>query len=168
MALLAPWAGDDPPYELLDDLVDRRTSVVAEDGPGMARLWGYRDRVTEAIARRGVPHKLDVTLPARRLAEFTARLEEVGGNRFVFGHLGDGNLHVNLLGFANDDESIDDRVLGLVAAHGGSISAEHGIGRAKQRWLPLARDEVERETFRRIKVAFDPAGIMNPGVLVDL
>jgi FAD/FMN-containing dehydrogenase len=82
----------------------------------------------------------------------------------VFGHVGDGNLHVNVVGPAADDDGPDDAVLHLVAAHGGSISAEHGIGRAKQRWLHLSRTPDELRTFRAIKAAFDPAGILNPGV----
>jgi FAD/FMN-containing dehydrogenase len=67
---------------------------------------------------------------------------------------------------APEDETVDDAVLRLVADFGGSISAEHGIGRAKTRWLDLAYDATELALRHRIKAAFDPDGIMNPGVLL--
>ena len=88
-----------------------------------------------------------------------------GARTHLFGHLGDGNLHVNITGVAPDDEAPDDAVLRLVAEHGGSISAEHGIGRAKAPWLGLSRSPAEIAAFRAIKPALDPAGILNPGVL---
>jgi FAD/FMN-containing dehydrogenase len=126
----------------------------------------------DAIARVGVPHKLDVTLPAAALAAFAEAVPAViaaaapGARTHLFGHLGDGNLHVNITGVAPDDEAPDDAVLRLVADYGGSISAEHGIGRAKTAWLGLSRTPAEIAAFRAIKGALDPAGILNPGVLV--
>ena len=84
----------------------------------------------------------------------------------MFGHAADGNVHVNVTGVDPDDESVDDLVLQIVADAGGSISAEHGIGRAKARWLPLNRTADEIAAFRAIKTALDPNGIMNPGVLL--
>jgi FAD/FMN-containing dehydrogenase len=84
----------------------------------------------------------------------------------VFGHIGDGNLHLNVTGLDPTDRRVDDAVLTLVADAGGSISAEHGIGVAKRRWLPLARSPEEIEAFRGIKAALDPDGILNPGVLL--
>ena len=85
---------------------------------------------------------------------------------WVFGHIGDGNLHLNVSGLDPDDERVDEAVLGLVAEAGGSISAEHGIGAAKARWLPLARSPEEIRAFGAIKAALDPDGILNPGVLL--
>jgi len=80
--------------------------------------------------------------------------------------VGDGNIHVNVTGLAADDERVDDAVFRLVAELGGSISAEHGIGTAKKRWLHLSRSPDELAVFRSIKAALDPDGILNPGVLV--
>ena len=85
---------------------------------------------------------------------------------WLFGHAADGNVHVNVTGVDPDDDAVDDLVLRLVAAAGGSISAEHGIGRAKARWLHLNRSPAEITAFRAIKAALDPDGIMNPGVLL--
>jgi FAD/FMN-containing dehydrogenase len=141
--------------------------AVATDASRRAALWQYRDRHTEAIGRAGIPHKLDVAVPPGTMADFLAALPAVVGDAQVipFGHAGEAAVHVNVLGPAPDDESIDDAVLRLVADFGGSISAEHGIGRAKVRWLELAQSPEEQALRARIKAAFDPDGIMNPGVL---
>jgi FAD/FMN-containing dehydrogenase len=84
----------------------------------------------------------------------------------VFGHLGVGNLHVNVLGVEPDDERVDDAVLRLVADLGGSIGAEHGIGAAKRDWLRLTRAPADLAAMRAIKRALDPQGLLNPGVLL--
>jgi FAD/FMN-containing dehydrogenase len=85
---------------------------------------------------------------------------------WLFGHAGDGNVHVNVTGVDRDDLTVDDRVMHYVAELGGSISSEHGIGTAKRPWLHLNRSEAELEAFRRIKRALDPVGILNPNVLL--
>jgi FAD/FMN-containing dehydrogenase len=147
-------------------------SVVATEPGPRAALWRYREGHTEAVNTLGAPHKLDVTLPHRSLAPF---VDEVGravaavdpeAKVWLFGHVGDGNIHVNVTGVAPNDEQVDDAVFRLVAAGGGSISAEHGIGTAKKRWLDLVRSPAEISTFRAIKAAFDPQGILNPNVLL--
>ena len=83
-----------------------------------------------------------------------------------FGHLGDGNLHVNILGLPPDDFTVDDGVLDLVTAMGGSISAEHGIGIAKRAALERSAGSADLAAMRAIKRALDPRGILNPGVLI--
>lgn len=142
-------------------------ALLATDPAGRERLWAYRERHTESINAAGVPHKLDVSLPLARLAAFEERCLALAPGAILYGHLGDGNLHVNLLGLAPDDESLDEAVLRLVIEHGGSISAEHGIGRAKAGMLPLDRAAGDLAAMRAIKGALDPAGILNPGVLFD-
>jgi FAD/FMN-containing dehydrogenase len=170
--LLVEWAGRGEPPPALIDALDLYPTVAAADAPGRARLWRYREAMSEAVARVGVPHKLDVTLPSSAVAAFAAAVNDVvvrvvpGAHTYLFGHLGDGNLHVNVVGADPHDDSVDDAVLRLVAAHGGSISAEHGIGRAKASWLGLSRSSEEQAAFRAIKHALDPAGILNPGVLI--
>jgi FAD/FMN-containing dehydrogenase len=131
------------------------------------RVWEIRDRTTEAVARVGVPHKLDVTLPLAQLATFAERVGELVAphDAVLFGHLGDGNVHVNVLGPPDDDESVDEAVFRLVVQLDGSISAEHGIGRAKARWLSLQRSGGEIAAMRAIKGALDPDGVLNPNVL---
>jgi FAD/FMN-containing dehydrogenase len=172
VALLVEWAGHGAPPAALGDVLGDQAAIAAEDAAGRAGLWRYREDMALAIQRVGVPHKLDVTLPIARLAAFAAEVVPAlgavapGAAVHLFGHLGDGNLHVNVTGVADDDETADEAVLRLVATHGGSISAEHGIGRAKARWLGLSRTEPEIEAMRAIKHALDPRGTLNPGALL--
>jgi FAD/FMN-containing dehydrogenase len=179
VALLVEVAGRaDPTDELAgavgalgERVVD---AVVATDDAARRRLWAWREGVAEAVARTGIPHKLDVTLPLARLDEFATRVPDVaataapGARCYLFGHLGDGNLHVNVLGVAPDDERVDDAVLRLVVELGGSISAEHGIGTAKQPWLALQRSAAELAAMAAIKHALDPAGVLNPHALLGV
>jgi FAD/FMN-containing dehydrogenase len=148
-------------------------AAVAVDSQRIAALFRYREGHTEAVNSLGAPpHKLDVTLPHGVLAEMVERLPSVveavapGAAVWLFGHVGDGNVHVNVTGVAPDDERVDDAVFRAVADVGGSISAEHGIGTAKRRWLELNRGPAELRAFAAIKHALDPDGIMNPHVLV--
>ena len=146
-------------------------SAIATSRPDRERLWSYRERHTEAINAEGVPHKLDIALPLPRLSEFAPGVRErlaesvPEARAILFGHLADGNLHVNVLGLAADDDRATDVVLRYVAELGGSISAEHGIGIAKTRWLTLTRSSEDIVTMSAIKSAFDPKRILNPGVI---
>ncbi len=179
--LPAPLGLDYPAYLLVDAaaaqddaerlvvLPELTEAAVAMDTQARAGLWAYRERHTESISAAGVPHKLDVALPTARLAAFRAELDDViakaDARAIVFGHIGVGNLHVNVLGPGPDDDSVDEAVLRLAAEHGGTISAEHGIGRAKVAMLHLSRSPEEIAAMRAIKRALDPAGLLNPGVL---
>ncbi len=163
----------------VDDLVAALEAVgpeddaaaVATDAAGRHRLWALRERHTEAVNAEGVPHKLDVSVPLARYAELVERAPGVvaavdpTARTISYGHVGDGNVHVNILGPAPDDEAVDDAVLGLVLELGGSVSAEHGIGVAKTAWLVRDRGEATVAAMRAIKDAWDPTGILNPGVL---
>jgi FAD/FMN-containing dehydrogenase len=147
-------------------------TAVATDAADRRRLWRWREAHSEAGAPLGVVHKLDVTLPAAELAGFCAEVEarvptaRPGATLLLFGHVGDGNVHVNVVGPPADDEEVDDLVLGLVVERGGSISAEHGIGTLKRRWLARDRSPGEVAAMAAIKGALDPDGILNPGVLL--
>jgi FAD/FMN-containing dehydrogenase len=171
--LLADAAASEDDTERIVVLASLQEAAVAMDAQARARLWAYRERHTESISAAGIPHKLDVALPLGRLAAFRAELDEViakaaiitGARTIVFGHIGAGNLHVNVLGPDPDDDAVDDAVLRLAAGHGGTISAEHGIGRAKAAVLHLSRSAAEIEAMCALKSALDPAGLLNPGVL---
>ena len=165
----------DPTDDLLEVLAGSPAvtdATVASDATGVARLWAYREAHTEAINAAGVPVKLDVSVPLRELAGLVAELPGTvaaaapAARPIVFGHLGEGNLHVNVLGAAERAEEVTEAVLRLVASRRGSISSEHGVGRAKARWLSLSRSEPEVAVMRRVKAALDPAGTLNPGVLL--
>ena len=155
---LAAVAGDHP-------------AAVAQSAADRARLWAYRERQPEAAGFLGVALKLDVSVPAARWVQLAEGAGGVvagvdpGATVITFGHVADGNVHVNIVPGAPPDGRHEDAVFSFVASLGGSISAEHGIGALKARWLPLARSEAERELFARIRGAFDPAGILNPHVL---
>jgi FAD/FMN-containing dehydrogenase len=174
--LLAEVAAPTDPMPAMAAALDSVPSVadvaVAADSTRRAQLWHYREGHTEAINTLGAPHKLDVTLPAPELAAFVDRVPGVVSDAdarattWLFGHVADGNVHVNITGVAVDDLTVDERVLTYAASLGGSISAEHGIGTAKRPWLHLNRSEAEIVAFRSIKDALDPAGILNPNVLL--
>ena len=171
-------SSSDPTDELaqaIDDLGNLVLDVaVGHDSTSRAGLWQFREKITEAIATRGTPHKLDVTLPASELAEFVSRIPEIisgvdqRATAVMFGHLGDGNVHVNVLGDdgLEPDNEVESAVLGYVAQLGGSISAEHGIGTAKKEFLHLNRSGEEIAIFRAIKSSFDPKGILSPNTLI--
>jgi FAD/FMN-containing dehydrogenase len=150
--------------------------AVADDPTRRDDLVRFRDRLTEAIAAAatsdGVPtFKLDVAVPLGALAELVRIAQEAadddGARLVAFGHLAEGNLHLNHLG-ATDTDTIAERVLGAVAGLGGTISAEHGVGVAKSRWLRLVRSADDLAAQRAIRAALDPNGIMNPGVLATV
>ncbi|MTD14860.1 FAD-binding protein [Nakamurella sp. YIM 132087] len=152
-----------------EDLPGVQDAAIADDAPGRAALWAYRERHTESIATRGSVIKLDVTLPMATAGEYLDRLPSVvaglvpDARVWLFGHLADGNVHTNITGVpAADTHRLEDTVLRMVADLGGSIASEHGIGLAKREWLGLGRSEAEIEAFRRIKWALDPAGILHP------
>ena len=174
--LLLEYAGPhDPTDDLLallegSDVVEDAT--LAADAIGRAKLWAYREQHTEAVSASGVPVKLDVSVPLRALPELVDRLDATvaavapKARVIVFGHVNEGNLHVNVLDAGEGGgEAVVEPVLRLVAGLGGSISSEHGIGRAKAAWLALSRSPEEIATMRRIKAALDPDNLLNPGVL---
>jgi FAD/FMN-containing dehydrogenase len=146
-------------------------ATVAASAADRARLWAMREAHTETISALGVPVKLDVSVPLARLAQLAGRLPDVVAAAapdallVIFGHLAEANLHVNVL-HADDPEQVTSAVLSLVASLGGSISSEHGIGRAKARWLGLSRTQAEIDVMRSVKAALDPLGLLNPGVLL--
>ncbi len=146
-------------------------------------LWTLRESVAEAEKMDGASLKHDISVPVSEMPAFLIRERErvearFPGSRIIaFGHLGDGNIHFNLLPPANTDRkawisehgaTATAMVHDLVAAAGGSLSAEHGIGQAKLAEFARLTDPVRLHTLRAIKTALDPLGIMNPGKLVPL
>jgi FAD/FMN-containing dehydrogenase len=174
--------------EELAGLAGDRSAAVGTDAAGRARLWACRERHPEAAGFVGVPLKLDVSVPAAQWVRLASEVAGVvaeadpGALVITYGHVADGNLHVNVVpgagaasgpdeaggagtGTGAGDGRHEDTVFSFVASLGGSISAEHGIGALKARWLPLVRSDAERALFARLRAAFDPAGILNPHIL---
>ena len=162
-----PGAGED-----LAALAGDLPVAVATSAPDRARLWAYRERHPEAAGFLGVPLKLDVSVPAAQWVRLASEVAGVlhaadpGARVIIYGHVADGNVHVNVVPAAPADGRHEEAVFGLVISLGGSVSAEHGIGALKAPWFPLVRSDAERELFTRIRSAFDLAGILNPHVLV--
>lgn len=156
-------------------------AVVATGSVERAALWALREGISEAQRSEGVSVKHDVTLPISDLAGFVAdvgpRLGELlPGLRLVtYGHVGDGNLHYNLSAPPGDDAALRAAAPALtraiyeaVAARGGSISAEHGLGVLKRAAAASYKSDVEMDLLRTVKRALDPEGRMNPGKVVEM
>ena len=145
-------------------------AVVCSSEAQREGLWALRDDV-EGIFRLGMPVAFDVSLPLAAMEEYVTevlgRLEREwpAYRRFVFGHLGDGNLHIIAAGppSAEARHGIECCVYEPLASRGGSVSAEHGIGLEKQPWLDLCRSPAELALMQKLKQALDPKGILNPG-----
>jgi FAD/FMN-containing dehydrogenase len=158
----------------LDDLaalVGDLPVAVAESTNGRAQLWAYRERQPEAARFLGPPIKFDLSVPPARWLELASAAPEVvaeadpAAKVIMFGHVADSSVHVNVVPAATADGRHEDALFSFVAGLGGSISAEHGIGALKSRWLGLVRSESERELFARIRAALDPFGTLNPHIL---
>jgi FAD/FMN-containing dehydrogenase len=168
--VMVDCAAHHDPSEGLAAILASRQGVMAL-GPQRDLLFRIRDHVTIAIAALGAPVKLDVALPLSRLAQFVGWLDDTvstvarGSRLIVFGHLAEGNLHVNVLGAEERAAAITGTVLSSVIALGGAISAEHGIGVAKASWLRRAKGDAAVDAVLAVRRALDPAGLFNPGVL---
>lgn len=163
---------------LLETAVERlfeeghaQDGVIAESLTQAETIWGLRETVAEAEAHAGRPIKHDVSISPTRFPQFLADCKEVltqvapGAQFSVFGHLGDGNLHCNVLASdpAADPAPVYRAMHDLVLSHGGSISAEHGLGRYRVAEWQRLTDHVAQELALTVKHALDPAGLLNPG-----
>jgi FAD/FMN-containing dehydrogenase len=172
---LSHFVGSDDVLAIVDDGVLASSSRQARD------LWALRERITESLAERGMVHKADVAVAVKDLAPFVADIDAMLAREFprldvfLFGHVGDGNVHVNLpLPAGLDEETYradvkraDVAISALLERYRGSVSAEHGIGLLKKDILRYTRAPTEIALFRAMKQLLDPAGIMNPGKIFD-
>jgi FAD/FMN-containing dehydrogenase len=154
-----------------------KDAVIAKNASEAAAFWRLRHSISEAQKFEGASLKHDVSVPVGEIAAFIAQaevaiLQYLPDARVVaFGHVGDGNVHLNVSQprcwtrerFLDQREAIAGIVYDLVASYHGSISAEHGIGQAKRGYLEDYRGQVELTLMRRIKAAMDPGNILNPG-----
>ncbi len=155
-------------------------AVVAQSISEARAMWAVREGIPEAHARSGGNVKHDIALPVSAIPDFVAATDAQLLQRFpwiqpsTFGHLGDGNLHYNMgtkdgvpiaVAFEHQKE-INRIVHDAVAARGGSISAEHGLGQLKRDDIGRYKPAVELELMRRIKNALDPLNLMNPGKVI--
>ncbi len=153
-------------------------AVVAESGAQSQALWHVRESIPLAQAQQGLNIKHDISLPVSRIPAFVAHTDALLQQHFPgvalvnFGHLGDGNLHYNVQPpvdvdaarfLAEQEHAVNTCVFDAVAAHGGSFSAEHGIGLLKRDELAARKSPVALQLMRAIKSALDPWNLMNPG-----
>ena len=157
-------------------------AVIASSGAQAARFWRMREDMAEAQKHAGVSIKHDVSVPVSRIAEFLERANAMlieaypGVRTCAFGHVGDGNLHYNPnspvdwegTSFRSEREAINRMIHDLVIELGGSISAEHGIGRLRLEENMRYKSDVEISMMQTIKRALDPKNIMNPGKVIRL
>jgi FAD/FMN-containing dehydrogenase len=151
--------------------------TLAQHAGEAAAIWALREGISESLSATGLPHKNDIALPIQDLEGFCSELESIFEARYpgweiaLFGHIGDGNLHVNVMkpddmeksAFLAQTHEADHTMFELVRKYHGSISAEHGIGLLKKDYLAYSRSAAEIEIMRSIKRILDPLGIMNPG-----
>jgi FAD/FMN-containing dehydrogenase len=149
-------------------------AVVAKSRAESARIWALRDDVAQVIRNYPI-FTFDVSLGIADMEAYVAEVREALGTRWrgaslvVFGHLGDGNLHlVAGVGDAQARHEVEEIVYGPLARCNGSISAEHGIGLQKRAYLQYSRSPEEMAIMRTMKQALDPAGILNRGKIIEL
>ena len=152
-------------------------AVLAQSPKEAQTLWAMREGVSESLANTGLLHKHDISLPIHRLQAFIEQWTHdlttnyPGMKPYIFGHIGDGNLHVNLMKpeamalekFRELCREADERMFSWIQKFEGSVSAEHGIGLLKKHLLRYTRSETEIELMRAMKRVFDPKGLLNPG-----
>jgi FAD/FMN-containing dehydrogenase len=155
-------------------------AVMASSVAQQKALWHMRESMSDAQKPEGGSIKHDVSVPVSTVPQFMHEAEQAvmaampGARICAFGHMGDGNIHYNISqpvgadkqAFVDRWHEMNEIVHGIVLSHGGSISAEHGIGQLKRDELAAIRPAIEIDLMRRIKHAFDPAGIMNPGKVI--
>jgi glycolate oxidase subunit GlcD len=153
-------------------------AVVAQSSAEFDALWALRENITESLAAYGHVRKNDISVPTNTLSHFVAKLNQILGlsdNKIkivLFGHVGDGNIHINYVAkkddylfadFNRDARLVEKKIFDLIKDFKGSISAEHGIGLLKVDDLKFSRTDAEIKMMRSIKRIFDPKMILNPG-----
>lgn len=149
----------------------------ARSSEEVRRIWKLREGIAESLGRIAPYHKNDISVPVAALEAFLGEYQSLFAARFrelapyTFGHIGDGNLHVNTLNtgkipreeFQKKVRDFDEALYALVKKHGGTISGEHGVGLLKKHHLSVTRSPEEIRLMREIKRVFDPHNLLNPG-----
>ncbi|ODQ94067.1 FAD-binding oxidoreductase [Mycolicibacterium holsaticum] len=176
--LLIELAGDDDQTERLAGALDGAKltgePAVGVDAAAQQRLWQVREAVAEVLGVYGPPLKFDVSLPLSGIPEFAESASLLVAEHapeaipVLFGHIGEGNLHLNVLRCGPDAERrLYSSMMALIARLGGNVSSEHGVGTRKRDYLAMSRTDADIAAMRAVKTAFDPTGYLNPAVLFD-
>ncbi|MBI5338113.1 MAG: FAD-binding oxidoreductase [Mycolicibacterium rufum] len=176
--LLIELAGD-------TDLTDRLAEALSEadlcgepavgiDGAAQQRLWQVREAVADVLGVYGPPLKFDVSLPLSSITAFAAESAELVAEHapdaipVLFGHVGEGNLHLNIVRCTLSGErehALYTAMMALIDRHDGNVSSEHGVGTRKREYVSMSRTDADIAAMRAVKAAFDPTGYLNPAVL---
>ncbi len=174
--VLAQWSGDDDLVDrLLEDvasLLGDRSLAVAVDEPDLRLLWAAREMHPLLVTARGRPvvkldtavHSADLLPELRAALQDAVRRVDPAAELFLFGHVMEGSLHVNVA--TERPEPLLAAVCGTALSLGGTVSAEHGIGRLKLPWMTQLRTPADLALMRSVKRALDPRALLNPGVLL--
>ncbi|CQD08415.1 FAD linked oxidase [Mycobacterium europaeum] len=176
--LLVELAADHDQTDRLADLLDGAhmcsEPAVGVDVVAQQRLWQVREALADVLGVYGPPLKFDVSLPLSSVDGFARAAVELIGARapealpVLFGHIGEGNLHLNVLRCPADRErALYEPMMELIAACGGNVSSEHGVGTRKRRYLGMSREPADIAAMRTIKAALDPTGYLNAAVLFE-
>lgn len=176
--LLIELAGDtDLTERLADALEDAELSdepAVGVDANAQQRLWQVREAIADVLGVYGPPLKFDVSLPLSSIRGFADAAAELLAEHapdaipVLFGHIGEGNLHLNVVRceLSGDRErDLYAAMMSLIASCGGNVSSEHGVGTRKRDYLSMSRTDADIAAMRAVKSAFDPDGYLNPAVL---
>jgi FAD/FMN-containing dehydrogenase len=178
--LLVELAADRDLTEALADALDGLElcgePAVGVDTAAQQRLWRLREALTEILGVYGPPLKFDVSLPLAAIEEFCQRSEKLVDEHapdaipVLFGHIGEGNLHLNVLRCATGadaERALYSAMMDLIAGLGGNVSSEHGVGSRKRGFLGMSREPADIAAMRTVKAAFDPTGYLNAAVMFD-
>jgi FAD/FMN-containing dehydrogenase len=176
--LLVELAADRDQTERLAEALEgvRMSSepAVGVDMAAQQRLWRVRESLSEVVGLFGSPLKFDVSLPLSAVAGFArdagvlVQRHATDAVAVLFGHIGEGNLHLNVLRCgAEEEQRLYIAMMDLIAECGGNVSSEHGVGSRKRRYLEMSRDAADIAAMRSLKAAFDPTGYLNSAVLFD-
>jgi FAD/FMN-containing dehydrogenase len=176
--LLIELAGDTDQTERLADALENAQLVgepaVGVDVNAQQRLWQVREAVADVLGVYGPPLKFDVSLPLSAIQGFATRAAALVAEHapeaipVLFGHIGEGNLHLNLVRCVLDgvsEQRLYTAMMSLIADCGGNVSSEHGVGSRKRDYLTMSRTDADVAAMRAVKAAFDPSGYLNPAVL---
>lgn len=176
--LLIELAGDTDQTERLAEALEEAQlagePAVGVDTVAQQRLWQVREAVAEVLGVYGPPLKFDVSLPLSAIPAFASQAVDLVAEHspdtipVLFGHIGEGNLHLNLVRCALESErerNLYSAMMALIAELGGNVSSEHGVGTRKRDYVSMSRTAADIAAMRAVKAAFDPTGYLNPAVL---
>ncbi|MCP9271014.1 FAD-binding oxidoreductase [Mycolicibacterium arenosum] len=176
--LLVELAGDTDHTERLAEALESADlagePAVGLDPSTQRRLWAVRESIGEVLGIHGPPLKFDVSLPLSEIEGFATAARALVAEHapdaipVLFGHVGEGNLHLNLVRCVLDgaaERALYAAMMALIAKHRGNVSSEHGVGSRKRDYLSMSRTDADIAAMRAVKAAFDPDGYLNPAVL---